>query len=79
MVLQCPHCNDCAANILNKNLPKGCKSLYFHPQIILLEGEAFSSQSDNFAIPLITARLHTVHNAKTTALVLAQTSVIYVV
>ena len=49
-----------------------------NPYIYTL-GVAVSYESDNFAISLITARLHAVHSAKTTALGLAQTSVIYVV
>ena len=52
----------------------------FSPSNIWLERVAVSYESDNFAISLITAQLHAVHNAKSTAREeLAQTSVIYVV
>ena len=42
VVLHCPHCNDFAANISIKISIRSCKSLYFHPQIISLEGVAVS-------------------------------------
>ena len=54
--------------------------LFSPSNIIWLEGVAVSYESDNFAISLITAQLHAVHNAKSTAREeLAQTPVIDVI
>ena len=63
-----------------KNIIMKLQIPLFSPSNIWLEGVAVSYESDNFAISLITAQLHAVHNAKSTAREeLAQTPVIYVV